>query len=194
MRHPDGAFVTRAADLLFTAAPNSLLSRATGAAKSTVRSWRRAHRRPPLHVLRLLSTELQRRGAECFSVQRELDILVAKRMGEGPRRRGFFVVDPLTGQNRQNRLGRPRRGAPRMAEPPVPSRPGLHYGEKRHAKRPRTLRAAAPPELTIDEVRDLRERAMVEAAEERAKCHALIRETQGCSRAWLLCNETSQCG
>ena len=67
MRHPDGAFVTRAADLLFMTASNSLLSRATGAAKSTVRSWRRARRMPPLHVLRQLGYELQRRGAECFS-------------------------------------------------------------------------------------------------------------------------------
>jgi len=26
-----------------------------------------------------------------------------------PHRRGFFVIDPLTGQNKQNRLGRPWR-------------------------------------------------------------------------------------
>lgn len=113
MRHPDGALVTRATDLLFIAAPNALLGRATGAAKSTVRSWRRARRRPPLDVLKLLSIELQRRGAECFSVQRELDILIAKRMGEPPRRRGFFVVDPTTGQNRANRLGRPKQESSR---------------------------------------------------------------------------------
>jgi hypothetical protein len=56
-------------------------------------------------VQRVLSTELQS-GAECFSVQRELDILIAKQMGKGPRRRGFFVADPATGQNKQSRLGR----------------------------------------------------------------------------------------
>jgi hypothetical protein len=56
----------------------------------------------------MLSTELQRHGAACFAVQRELDILIGKRMGEPPYRRGFFVVDPLTGQNKQNRLGRPK--------------------------------------------------------------------------------------
>jgi hypothetical protein len=33
---------------------------------------------------------------------------IMRREGEGPVRRGFFRVDPLTGQNRQNRLGRPR--------------------------------------------------------------------------------------
>ena len=41
-----------------------------------------------------------------FFVQRQLDILIGKRMGEGLRRRGFFVVELLTGQNKQNRLGR----------------------------------------------------------------------------------------
>jgi SNF2 family DNA or RNA helicase len=53
--------------------------------------------------IRLLHAELQRRGAECFSTLRELEILIAKREGEPPRRRGFFVVDPATGQNKQNR-------------------------------------------------------------------------------------------
>jgi len=62
-----------------------------------------------MSVLRLLRVELQRRGAECFSTLRELDILIAKREGEPPRRRGFFVVDPATGQNRANRLGRPKK-------------------------------------------------------------------------------------
>ena len=76
--------VARAAELLFTSAPSSLLSRAAGAAKATARSWRRGHRRAPLLVLRLLRAELQRRGAECFSALRELDNLIAKREGEPP--------------------------------------------------------------------------------------------------------------
>jgi hypothetical protein len=36
----------------------------------------------------------------------------------------------------------------------------------------------AAPELTIHEARELGDRAMVEAAEERAKTHNLIREAQ----------------
>jgi hypothetical protein len=108
MQHPDSTIVDMAVGLLFPAVPNSLLGRAARVPKSTARSWRR-HRRPPMSVLKLLRAELQRRGAECFSTLRELEILIAKREGEPPRRRGFFVIDPFTGQNRQNRLGRPRR-------------------------------------------------------------------------------------
>jgi hypothetical protein len=91
MQHPDSTIVDLAVGLLFPAAPNSSLGRAAGVAKSTARSWRR-HRRPPMAALRLLRAELQRRGAECFSTLRELEILIAKREGEPPRRRGFFVV------------------------------------------------------------------------------------------------------
>src|SRR6516162_4880613 len=87
MQHPDSTIVDIAVGLLFPAAPNSLLGRATGVAKSTARSWRR-HRRPPMSVLRLLRAELQRRGAECFSTLRELEILIANLMptagGGGP--------------------------------------------------------------------------------------------------------------
>jgi hypothetical protein len=84
---PDGLIHTAitivdvAVGLLFLAAPNS----------DVPRSWRR-QRRPPMAVLRLLRAELQRRGAECFSTLRELEILIAKREGEPPHRRGFFVV------------------------------------------------------------------------------------------------------
>jgi len=77
MQHADSTIVDMAVGLLFIAAPNSLLGRLAGVPKSTARSWRR-HRRPPMAVLRLLRAELQQRGAECFSVQRELDILVGK--------------------------------------------------------------------------------------------------------------------
>jgi hypothetical protein len=52
---------------------------------------------------------LQARAAEWNTLWREFGIEIARREGEAPRRRGFFVVDPTTGQNRQNRLGRPRR-------------------------------------------------------------------------------------
>ncbi len=109
MRHQDDArVIARATQLLFTAAPSALLAAMARVPKSTARSWRKARRRPPLPILRLLSSELQRHGAACFSTQRELDILIAKRMGEPPLRAGFFRIDPTTGHNRQNRAGRPK--------------------------------------------------------------------------------------
>jgi hypothetical protein len=112
MRYQDDALaVKRATALLFKAAPNALLGRLARVPKSTAISWRRARRRPPVPILRLLSNALQQHGAECFSVQRELDILIGKRMGEPPLHAGFFVVNPVTGQNRQNRAGRPKRKA-----------------------------------------------------------------------------------
>jgi hypothetical protein len=99
----------RAALLLWPDTPNARLAGITGRPRSTVRNWRNARRRAPAHVLSLIRTELQTRGSEIFSLLRELDIELARREGEPPRRRGFFVVDPLTGQNRQNRIGRPRK-------------------------------------------------------------------------------------
>jgi hypothetical protein len=90
------------------------LSALTGRPKPTVRSWRSARRREPAQVLSLIRAELQSRGSEIFSLLREFDIELARREGEPPRQRGFFVVDPLTGQNRQNRASVRRRGERRV--------------------------------------------------------------------------------
>jgi hypothetical protein len=102
----DMMLLDRAASLLWPDTPNAGLSGVTGRPKSTVRSWRSAHRREPAQVLSLIRAELQSRGSEIFSLLREFDVELAQREGERPRRRGFFVVDPLTGQNRQSRIGR----------------------------------------------------------------------------------------
>jgi hypothetical protein len=96
----------RAALLLWPDAPSVRLAGIAGRPKSTARSWRSARRRAPDRVLSLIRAELQARGSEIFSLLREFDIEIARRPGEPPRRRGFFTVDPLTGQNRQNRIGR----------------------------------------------------------------------------------------
>jgi hypothetical protein len=99
----------RAASLLWPDAPSARLARLADRPKSTARSWRRERRRAPLDVYLRVRRELQARGSEIFSLIREFDIEIPRREGEPPRRRGFFVVDPVTGQNRQNRRGRPRR-------------------------------------------------------------------------------------
>jgi hypothetical protein len=96
----------RAASLLWPDTPNSRLAAIAGRPKSTARSWRSARRRAPAQVLSMIRTELQSRGSAIFSLLREVDIELARREGEPPRRRGFFTVDPLTGQNRHNRIGR----------------------------------------------------------------------------------------
>jgi hypothetical protein len=111
MQHPDSTIVDIAVGLLFPAAPNSLLGRMTAVPKSTARSWRR-RRRPPMAALRLLRAELQRRGAECFSTLRELEILIAKREGEPPHRRGFMEIRERDGPGSVPRDGRNRRGRP----------------------------------------------------------------------------------
>jgi hypothetical protein len=96
----------RAALLLWPDAPSARLAGIAGRPKSTARSWRSARRRAPAGVLSLVRTELQSRGSEIFSLLRDFDIEIARRQGEPPRRRGFFTVDALTGQNRRNRIGR----------------------------------------------------------------------------------------
>jgi hypothetical protein len=105
-----------AARLLSPDAPNKALVRATGRPKPTVRSWRgnRPRRRPSVAALRLVRSELQARGAACFSVMREFELEITRREGEPPRRpRGFQIVADWDGtgvlRDRRNKLGRPRK-------------------------------------------------------------------------------------
>ena len=111
----DAHLINGVAKALFTGAPSALLARTCGVPKATARSWRRRGR-APLSVLRQLHYLLQARVAEINDFWRQLGIEIARREGEPPRRRGFFVVDPLTGQNRQNRRGRPRRVVSRSGD------------------------------------------------------------------------------
>jgi len=105
----DMRLLYRAASLLWPDAPSARLARLADRPKSTARNWRRNRRRAPLDVYRRVRQELQARGAAIFSLMREFDREIPRREGDPPRRRGFFVVDPRTGQNRVNRRGRPRR-------------------------------------------------------------------------------------
>jgi hypothetical protein len=65
-------------------------------------------------VLKQLRFKLQARAAECYSLCRELDIEIARREGEPPRRpRGFQIVPDWDGtgilRDWRNRLGRPQK-------------------------------------------------------------------------------------
>ena len=120
MQRPDDAeLINRAALALFRGAPSALLARECDlrVAKSTARSWRRRGR-PPVRVLKRVRRLLHLRCVECNELMRDLDIEIARREGEGPRRpRGFQIVADWDGtgimRDRRNRLGRPRK-APRV--------------------------------------------------------------------------------
>ena len=86
--------VRRSLCRLWPDAPSARLAGIAGRPKSTARSWRSARRRAPARVLSLVRTELQSRSAEIFSLLREFDVEIARREGEPPPRRGFFVVGP----------------------------------------------------------------------------------------------------
>jgi hypothetical protein len=99
-----------AARLLWPDAPSAGLAKLANVPKNTAKCWYRGTRRAPLSVLRLLLAELQKRAAACYAVHRDLEQSeIPRREGEGPIRRGFFRLDPATGENKQNRFGRPQR-------------------------------------------------------------------------------------
>jgi hypothetical protein len=111
MKLPD-----RASQALWPDAPSAGLAKLAGRPKSTAHSWRRSHRRTPLNVLRLLRRELQVRGAACHSLGAEFDREIMRREGEGPVRRGFFIVRERDGPGSIPRDARNRRGRPRERE------------------------------------------------------------------------------
>ena len=116
MQRPDDAeLINRAALALFRGAPSALLARECDVlvAKSTARSWRRRGR-PPVRVLKKLRRLAHLACVRLNELMRDLDIEVARREGEGPRRpRGFQIVADWDGtgimRDRRNRLGRPRK-------------------------------------------------------------------------------------
>ena len=116
MQRPDDAYlINRAALALFRGAPSALLARECDVlvAKSTARSWRRRGR-PPVRVLKKLRRLAHLACVRLNELMRDLDIEVARREGEGPRRpRGFQIVADWDGtgimRDRRNRLGWPKR-------------------------------------------------------------------------------------
>lgn len=116
-RHDDAHLLDRAARALFAGAPSALFASSWGwrVAKSTVRSWRQGHRRPPLVVLKHLRQLVQERAAECNELWRDLGFEIDRRQyGPPPPRRGFMEIWERDGpgsvpRDGRNRLGRPRR-------------------------------------------------------------------------------------
>jgi hypothetical protein len=77
--------------------------------RSTAKSWATGRRRSPAVILRILLDLLKDRQAVISGVVYQLNHDIAQRERETRRRTGFFVVDPATGRNRQNRAGRLKR-------------------------------------------------------------------------------------
>src|SRR6516165_3785563 len=115
MQRPDDAeLINRAALALFRGAPSALLARECDVlvAKSTARSWRRRGR-APVSVLKRLRRLAHLRCVECNELLRDLDIEIARREGEPPRRpRGCQIVADWEGtgvlRDRRKRRGRPK--------------------------------------------------------------------------------------
>jgi hypothetical protein len=49
------------------------------------------------------------RQSAIFAILSDLDLVIRKREYEPKHRTGFNLIDPLTGRDRRNRLGRPRK-------------------------------------------------------------------------------------
>jgi hypothetical protein len=77
--------------------------------RATAKSWATGHRRPPIWVLQFLQAHL--RARRLSTPADEIEGLIVQRKREehmDKPRTGFWIVDPATGQNKANRLGRPR--------------------------------------------------------------------------------------
>jgi hypothetical protein len=105
--------IRRAARLLSADAPNAALARLAGCPKSTARAWISGHRRPPINLYSRLEEEFRERIRTHFAIVAEMKHVVWLRGREPqPPLRGFFAIDPLTGRDKRNRLGRPKKTKP----------------------------------------------------------------------------------
>jgi hypothetical protein len=82
--------------------------------RSTVRSWVRLRRRPPIAVLKAVRDALKERQAALLALMPQLDQIIMKREFEPKRRTGFNEIRQRDGpgsvpRDGRNRLGRPKR-------------------------------------------------------------------------------------
>ena len=74
--------------------------------RPTAKAWYRGHRRPPVCIVQRLHDVAQDR--QLRDVARQLADYIQEREREPKHARGFMVIDPLTGQDKRNRRGRPK--------------------------------------------------------------------------------------
>jgi hypothetical protein len=99
--------IRHAARELSPTRPIAFIAETVRCPRPTAKSWYTGHRRSPIWVLELLRDLGRMKGL--ISLERELEHQIRKREYEPKRRTGFWIIDPLTGQNKSNRRGRPKR-------------------------------------------------------------------------------------
>jgi hypothetical protein len=101
--------IRRAARALNPDRPIITLAGLRRSPRPTAKSWATGHRRPPIWVLQFLQAHLHARRLSPLADDIEALIMQRDREErEDKPRTGFWIVDPATGLNKANRLGRPR--------------------------------------------------------------------------------------
>jgi hypothetical protein len=108
---PD-TIVRRAACALNPDRPIRALAKLARRPRSTAKSWASDHRRPPIKTLEALREAIRQRQAILSALIPDLNHAIMSRGKEIKRRTGFCEIDPLTGRDKRNRLGRPKRATP----------------------------------------------------------------------------------
>jgi hypothetical protein len=103
--------IGRAAMALNALAPNRTIVELVRRPRGTVRAWLAGRRRPPLPVLEQIQETLRERARVMWNLaDQDLSYEIWRRRREPPRPpSGFCAVDPATGLDKRNRLGRPKR-------------------------------------------------------------------------------------
>jgi hypothetical protein len=87
--------------------PIKLIVQLANCPRPTAKAWYTGHRRPPIWILqRLHEVALVRQLRDLAG---QLAYYICQREREPRHARGCMLIDPLTGQDKRNRRGRPRR-------------------------------------------------------------------------------------
>ena len=106
-----------ASRLLFAGKPNAMLANALGQKRSTVRSWIRGDRRPPIWVLELVRRLLNDYTTRANDLAYPFDCEIRLWKAEPKRRVGFLEIRERDGPGSTPRDARWRYGRPRKHPP-----------------------------------------------------------------------------
>jgi hypothetical protein len=102
----DGPWIREIARQIAPDRPVMFLAEFCRRPRVTAKSWYTGHRRAPLSVLERLRDEAESR--ELSGLVQQFEYLIRRHSYDPQRRTGFWIIDPVTGQNRANRRGRPK--------------------------------------------------------------------------------------